>query len=295
MTKLIDDRIENVKKSLNYQIIKNYGIKINVRDVKELGSHRYKVSFNYNKVFNIIDENSKTVYVRNIYFQNIYGTDVIAGEDLVLPVGEINRSITDEFIDLRQNLFQKVIADKDKMIKILKNIHTTSAFLNKFYTILNGLVYGDVITKEELKKYFESDKKYEKYVELIVDTELAEYTSNNDLKASNKFKKILENNKKEPSLAVEEAVSKILSKHYEYIIYALGIRQIKPYVNMIACMHYISEHMKLNKISISITNLYRIYENIFDAVPYIKFQEKMNSLIMSGIFSREDNTILLNC
>ena len=292
-TQLIDNRMENFKQTLNHQTIKRYGIKLNVGEIKELGGNKYKVTFNYNKMFSIVDDNSKTVFVRNIYFKNIYGTDINSNEELTLPLSEINKSINDEFIDLRQNLFQKVIADKKIIIRILKTIHTTSAFLNKFYTILNDLFYCDKIPKSKINNYLDSDKKYSKYIELIIDSGFAEYTKEGDLKASNNFKMLLEEHKKEPNLAVEEAISKILSQHYEYIVYELGIKHIKPYVNIIACMYYLKENMKLSKISININSLYRIYENIFDKCSFIKFQEKINSLIMSGVFSRTDNAIML--
>ena len=292
-TQLMDNRMENFKQTLNHQAVKRYGIKLNVGEIKELGNNKYKVNFNYNKMFSIVYDTSKTVFVRNIYFKNIYGTDISANEELSLPLGEINKSINDEFIDLRQNLFQKVVADKKIMIRILKTIHTTSAFLNKFYTILNDLFYCDKIPKSKINHYIESDRKYSKYIKLIIDSEFAEYTKEGDLKASNKFKLLLEEHKKEPNLAVEEAISKILSQHYEYIVYELGIKHIKPYINIIACMYYLKENMKLSKISINITSLYKIYENIFNKDSFIKFQEKINSLIMSGIFSRTDNAIML--
>ena len=232
-TQLMDNRMENFKQILNHQAIKHYGIKLNVGEIKELGGNKYKVAFNYNKMFNIVDDNSKMVFVRNIYFKNVYATDIGANEELSLPLGEINKSINDEFIDLRQNLFQKVIADKKIMIRILKTIHTTSAFLNKFYTLLNDLFYCDKISKSKINNYIDSDKKYSKYIKLIIDSEFAEYTKDGDLKASNKFKMLIGEHKKEPNLAVEEAISKILSQHYEYIVYELGIKHIKPYINII--------------------------------------------------------------
>ena len=291
--KMIDNRTEKFKQSINYQTVKLYGIRLNVGETKELSNNKYKVIFNYNKTFNIIDENTKTIFVRNIYFPNIYGTDIYMGEELKLPLTDINKAINDEFIDLRQSLFQKVITEKKIMIKILKNIHTTSAFLNKFYTIFNDLFYCDVIPKNKIKSYVDSDKKYLKYIELIIDAGLAEYTEDKNLKSSNKFKKLLEDNKKDTSFAIEEAISLILSQHYDYIVYELGIKHIKPYVNIIACMYYLRENMKLSKISININTLHRIYENLFDSKPYIKFQENVSSLIMSGIFSRTDNAVML--
>ncbi len=295
MSLLIDNRIENFKQSLNFQTLKKYGVRLNVSDVKELGNNNYKVYFNYNKIFNVIDENSKKVYIRNIYFENIYGADVREGEDLKLPLQEINNAINDEFIELRNNLFNKVISNKKIMIQILKSIHTTSAFLNKFYVLLNELVYDDVIKKDKLTRMIESDKKYEKYIQLLVDSDMAEFNSKGELKASNKFKKLLEENKKAHNLAVEEAISKVLSNNYDYIIHELGIRHLKPYVDIIACMLYLSDNMKINRVSIDINNLYKIYENLFNKISDIKFNEKLNSLVMSGIFSRTDNAVMLQC
>jgi len=204
-------------------------------------------------------------------------------------VREINKSIDNEFIGLRNNLFEKVISNKKIVVNILKNVHITSAFLNKFYTLFRDLAEEDVIPKEDFDEYLK-DKKYEKCINLIVDSGLAEFTPGGELKASSLFKKMMENNKGlQP--AIEEAVSKVVTDNYEYITQELGLGHIKPYINVISCVYYVNNFMKLKELNIR--ELYKIHEHLYGTLSFISFKEKINSLVTSDVLIRKDDNIRL--
>lgn len=288
-----DERLKTIKNRVNNELAINYDTKLNLSKVRELEGNKFELFVSYNRIFNVIDETNKIVYVRNIHFKDIYNTVLHFEDNIKLPIHEINSSIRDEFMELRDNLFSKVLERKDIVVKILKNIHVTSAWLNRFYTIFNDLVYSDVISSEYVQEYLRHSSKNQKYFDLIIDSGLAKMQENGSLKASNKFKKLLENNKGNPSAAVEEAVYYLVKANYDYILYELGLRHIKPYVNIVACVYYLNEVQNLGKINLSIDNLHKIYCDIFDRISKISFREKVNSLIVSNVFSRSDNSIKL--
>ena len=288
----IDNRIEGFREDINYQIVRNFGTRLTINRIRPLNNEKYEVYFNYNKVFNVVNKKTKTVFIRNIFFKDIYSVEISARKKLQIPISEINKAIDDEFIDLRDNLFQKVISNKKIVIKILKKIHMTSAFLNKFYTLFNELFHSDVIPNHQLNEFIMSDEKYKKYIELIIDAGLADY-SDKGLKASNTFKMLLENNKPDPTTAIEIAVFEVIKKNYDYIVYEMGLRHIKAYVNIIACLYYLTKHYKIDEIGIAINQLFHIYENFFGRTTYPKFKERVNSLVMAGVFQRENDLISL--
>lgn len=293
MRKIIDNRIQELKTRINRELVVNFESKVNLSALNEVEKNVYDIFVSYNKVFNVIDEKTKTVYVRNIYFKNIFNKQINYEEDLKLPISEINSSIKDEFIGLRDNLFSKVLERKDIIIKILKKIHITSAFLNKFYTLFNDLVHSDVIEKNDLEEYLRHNTKNKKYLELVISSKLAYLQHDGSLKSSNKFKKILENNKNNYSDAVEEAVYNLIKSNYDYIVYELGLKHIKAYVNIVACMYYLNEIQNLSMAEFKIDSLYEVYCNIFDRVPRVCFKERLNSLIISDVFIRSNNSVRL--
>ncbi|HIH24726.1 TPA: hypothetical protein HA251_06860 [Candidatus Woesearchaeota archaeon] len=286
----VDDRKEKIEEELNYRLVKHFGTRLGINKVEDLKNKRYKISLNYNRVFHIIDDSQKKLYVRNIFFENIYSLEVATPDDLAIPIKDINKMIDDQFVGLREDLFQTVVANKAIIMKILQNVHPTSAFLNKFYTLLSELLHLDVISKQKIDAYLKEDKKYKKYIDLIVSSGLAEH-KDGGLKASSVFKKIMDSHKRQPQIAVQEAISKIIKDHYEYIIYELQLPNIKAYVNVISSIYYLKNRLDIN--SISITELYRVHSRLFDGTSTIKFEERVNALVNSGVFSRLNDTVCL--
>lgn len=292
ITTLVDARKEMLAEELNHALIKKYGTRITLKSLKEQKKNGFLARFNYNKIFHIIDDKRKKVFVRNIYFEDIFTAEIKDSRELDIPVREVNKNVKDHFIDLSQNLFSKIIQNKDVVIKILHNISVASHFLNKFYTILTELAYSDIISRQYLKELYEIDEKNKKYVQLIIDAGLAEFTKDDALKASSKFKKILEE-KKDIKKAVEEGVYFILNKHYDYIIFELNIGHIKAYINIVASTYYMKEQLQLKDLPVNISTLHCLHEKFFGNINRIKFSERVNSLVASGVLERYNDTIRL--
>ncbi|MBN2251169.1 MAG: hypothetical protein JW724_03745 [Candidatus Altiarchaeota archaeon] len=281
---------KSIEEELNYKLFKGYGTRLVINKVEPVENRKYRVSFNYNKVFNIVDEKQRKIYVRNIFFENIHIQNVSPGEELRVPILEVNKAIENEFIGLRNDLFQKVISNREIVMNILKNVHLIPAFLNKFYTLLRDLAEEDVISREYLGEYLESDKRYEKYIALIIDSGLAKYNNRGDLKASSTYKKMMENRKDVPA-AIDEAVSKIVTDNYGYIIQELGLKHIKPYINVISCIYYANNNINIKDLTIE--ELYKIHKHLYGTLRRIRFKEKISSLVSANIISREGDSIRL--
>lgn len=279
---------KSIEEELNYKLFKGYGTRLVINRIEPIQNKKYKVTFNYNKVFNIVDEKQKKVYVRNIYFENIHIQNVSAGEELKIPILEVNKAVQSEFVGLRNDLFQKVISNQKIVTSILAKIHLASAWLNKFYIILRDLAEEDVITREDLKEYIDDDKRYEKYIDLIIDSGLAKYNTEGGLKASSSFKKIMEENKN-IAAAVDEAVSKIVTDNYAYILQELGLKHIKPYINVISCIYFANNRMNIRELTIR--ELYKIHEHLYGTLSYISFKEKITALVSADVLARKENFI----
>ncbi|MFH1638156.1 MAG: hypothetical protein ABIB71_07045 [Candidatus Woesearchaeota archaeon] len=287
------DKTEQFREIINYTLIKKYGSRITLDKIEEINNQRYKVSLNYNKVFHIIDEENKKLFVRNIFFKEIYTKELIHSEDLEIPLNEINLAINNEFVELRGNLFKKVIDNKDVVMRILRKIHPTATFLNKFYIVLMDLLINDILPKSKTQYYLKEENGYKKYIPLIIDSKLAEYDSGKRLKASNKFKRLMEKHNKDYSVAIDEGMFIIIRENYEYIIYELGLRQIKPYINIISVINYLKHNKGLKKVSIKIEEMYKIYSIFFGTIPLETFSDRINYLIVSGVLNKEKDTLRL--
>lgn len=97
--KFVDNRKENLIQNLNLELIRDYGSRLTLSKLKETGKNKFEIYFNYNKVFHVIDDKTKTVFVRNIFFSDIYSKKIRLNEKLKLPVHDINKVINDEFND----------------------------------------------------------------------------------------------------------------------------------------------------------------------------------------------------
>jgi len=67
LAKINDSR--TLEEELNYNLIRGYGTRLSINKVEPLNKNAYRVFFNYNKVFNIVDEKQKRIYVRNIFLK----------------------------------------------------------------------------------------------------------------------------------------------------------------------------------------------------------------------------------
>jgi len=290
--RLVDTEIENCQLELNRGLLYEYGSKLVVSSIREVGN-KLDIKLNYNKIFHIIDEKKKAVYIRNLRFENVFETDLKRGEKLTLPLDEINSAIELEYSNIRKNIIHGVLSDKDLILKLINNTHLFSAFLNKFYTITNELVIKDKLDKDHINQLIENNPNYEKYLNLIVDMSFAEFNSKEDLVATNELKLLLKKNNANIRNTVNEVIFKIVKENYDYIVYDLNIFTLKTYVTTVSCLFYLFRYHKLKNIKINISDFFKSYTMLYKKVNYTKFVERINNLVYSGVLNRENNLISL--
>ena len=166
------------------------------------------------------------------------------------------------------------------------------AFMNKFYTILNQLVINEVFHKNMIDEYISKNKNFEKYVSLVVDGGFGELDSKKNLRATNKLK-VLFKDKKEVKETVDEALFILIRDHYDYIVYDLNIHTLKTYVNIMSCLIYLIDYMKLPNIKMRLGDFYRVYLTFYRKVEFDKFLERVNNLVYSNVITSEGGVISL--
>lgn len=288
-----DNRKENFTIGLNRSLLHNYGNNIVLSKLKEKSLNEYYIELDYNKIFHIKDEETNTIFVRNIRFKNIFDSLLKYDEKLDLPLDEINSTIHAEYDSIKNKIIHKVLSKKELLLPLIKNTHISMAFMNKFYTILNQLVINDTFYKDMVDELASKNKNIEKYVSLIINEGFGEKDSKNNLKSTNKLKQLFKE-KKDIKETVDEALFILIKNNYDYIVYDLNIHTLKSYVNIVSCLIYLVDYMKLEKIKMKLNDFYRVYSIFYQKVKFDKFLERINNLVYSNIVSRDNEFISLN-
>jgi hypothetical protein len=292
MTIESDNRMENMLLEINRTLLHNYGNNILLSKLKEKSLNEFDVELDYNKIFHIKDERTNTLFVRNIKFNRIFESKLKLNEKMELPLDEINSTICSEYDLIKNNIIHKVLARKEIVLSLIKNTHISMAFMNKFYTILNQLVINEVFHKNMIDEYISKNKNFEKYVSLVVDGGFGELDSKKNLRATNKLK-VLFKDKKEVKETVDEALFILIRDHYDYIVYDLNIHTLKTYVNIMSCLIYLIDYMKLPNIKMRLGDFYRVYLTFYRKVEFDKFLERVNNLVYSNVITSEGGVISL--
>jgi len=292
MTIESDNRMENMLLEINRTLLHNYGNNILLSKLKEKSLNEFDVELDYNKIFHIKDERTNTLFVRNIKFNRIFESKLKLNEKMELPIDEINSTICSEYDLIKNNIIHKVLARKEIVLSLIKNTHISMAFMNKFYTILNQLVINEVFHKNMIDEYISKNKNFEKYVSLVVDGGFGELDSKKNLRATNKLK-VLFKDKKEVKETVDEALFILIRDHYDYIVYDLNIHTLKTYVNIMSCLIYLIDYMKLPNIKMRLGDFYRVYLTFYRKVEFDKFLERVNNLVYSNVITSEGGVISL--
>ena len=292
MTIESDNRIENMTIEINRTLLHSYGNNIVLSKLRESSLNEYNLELDYNKIFHIKDEKTKTLFVRNIKFNKIFGSKLKFNEKLELPLDEVNSAILSEYDQIKNSIIHKVLSRKELVLSLIKNTHISMAFMNKFYTLLNQLVLNNIFyvhTTEELRS---KNNNFDKYVNLILEEGFAELDSNKNLISTNKLK-LLFKNKGEMKDTVDEALFILIKNHYDYIIYDLNIHTLKTYVNIVSCLIYLNEYMKLGDIKMKVQDFYRVYLTFYRKVDFDKFRERVNNLVYSNVIMSDNGSISL--
>ena len=105
MTYGADNRKESMLLQLNRELL-NYGNNLVLSELNESGSDEFEVKLDYNRIFNVKDEKTGTIFVRNVRFPNIFETRLKNGKKLKLPLKKINSRIHAEFNAIKTKLSQ---------------------------------------------------------------------------------------------------------------------------------------------------------------------------------------------
>ena len=287
-----DNRMENMTLEINRTLLHNYGNNIVLSKLKEKFLNEYDIELDYNKIFHIKDEKTNTLFVRNIKFNHIFESTLKFNKKLELPLDEINSTIYSEYNLIKNDIIHKVLSRKELVLSLIKNTHISMAFMNKFYTILNQLVINEVFYKHMIDELVSKNENFEKYVSLIIDEGFGEIDSKKNLRATNKLK-ILLKDKKEVKETVDEALFLLIKNHYDYIVYDLNIHTLKTYVNIVSCLIYLIDYMKLEKIRMKLGDFYRVYLTFYKKVDLDKFLERVNNLVYSNVITSDGGVISL--
>jgi hypothetical protein len=292
MAQIQDIRQEEMKLVLNRSLLKKYGNNLVLSKIKEKGLNNYTIEIDYNKIFHIFDNKSNTIFVRNLKFKNIYQTKLKYLDDLNLPLDEINSSIKSEYEQIRFDIIHRVLSNRDLIISLIKNTHLFSAFLNKFYSIINQLVIGQKISKSTVVFKNSKDGKYDKYLKLVIDEGFAEIDSLGNIIATNKLN-LLHKKTSDVKKTVDETLYLIIKNNYDYIVYNLNLYTLRSYVNIISCLIYLKDIQKLSNIRIKLYDLYKIFLSFYQKVDFDIFQDRINNLVYSNIMNSDGNYIQL--
>lgn len=292
MTQIQDVRDDEMRLGINRTLLSKYGNNLVLSSINEEGLNNYNLELDYNKIFHIFDEQSNTVFVRNLKFKSIFKTSLKLSEELDLPLDEINSAIKSEYEQIRLDIVHRVLSDKDLVLSLIKNTHLFSAFLNKFYSIINQLVIGQKITKSVLDYKNSKDKKYEKYLKLVIEEGLAEVDDVGNVLATNKLT-LLHKNNNEVKKTVDETLYLIIRNNYDYIVYNLNLYTLRSYVNIVSCLIYLKDVQKLSNLKIKLYDLYKVFLTFYQKVDFDVFQDRINNLVYSQIVNSDGRVIQL--
>ena len=160
-------------------------------ELKELESDDFQVKFDYNKIFHIKDEETDTIFVRNIKFPKIFETTVKNGKKLKLPLGKINSIIDIEYNCITQCV-QDIVSTKEPDLALIKNTDTSKEFLH----MINKLVNDGLYPESQIEEFTARNKNFQKYLHLVVEESFAKWDDKHkNLKASNKLKLLFKQEK----------------------------------------------------------------------------------------------------
>src|SRR3989339_355096 len=129
MTIESDNRIENMTIEINRTLLHSYGNNIVLSKLRESSLNEYNLELDYNKIFHIKDEKTKTLFVRNIKFNKIFGSKLKFNEKLELPLDEVNSAILSEYDQIKNSIIHKVLSRKELVLSLIKNTHISMAFM----------------------------------------------------------------------------------------------------------------------------------------------------------------------
>lgn len=290
---LLSPELENMKLRINQELLINYGPHIKLGNIENI-DNQFKLGIDYVRIFNLFNQVDNTLYIRDIRFHNIHALDLKLNEELKLPRKELNISIQSEYNKLTNNILHKVLDNKSLVLKLIKNVHIFSSFLNKFHTLINFLVIEDLIPASQVRSLIYKDKKYEKYIDLLLSMDIAKFNSKKNLVASNLLKQNFKENKADIKKTVDDVLYAIIKDHFDYIVYKLKIYNLKSFINVISCICFYYRNLNLKDMKIELSRFYETYTHLYRGINFYRLLDKIRELVYAGIVLKEENYIKLN-
>lgn len=198
MTARGSNRKENMLLQLNRDLL-NYGNNLVLSELTGLESDEFQAKFDYNKIFHVKDEETGTIFVRNIKFPKIFETTVKKGKELKLPLDKINSIINIEYTCIT-SCVQDIVSTKEPDLALIKNTDMAKEFLH----MINKLVNDGLYPESQINEFITIKKNFQKYLDLVVEEGFAERDDKcKNLRASDKLK-LLFKDKKEMKRTVEK-------------------------------------------------------------------------------------------
>ena len=107
-----DSRQELMKLHVKRSLLRNYGNNLVLSRLKETKPNLFDVEISYNKIFHIKDERRNTIFVRSIKIDRVFEGRFKSGEEIKLPLDEINSKILSEHDAIKKNIIRKVLSEK---------------------------------------------------------------------------------------------------------------------------------------------------------------------------------------
>jgi hypothetical protein len=242
-----------------------------------------------------MDEISKIMLVRSLKFKNVYSFDYGQKHPTFnIRRNELKENIHSEFSRLRNEIEKCVLENKPLILKIISNVHSFPYQLGKLIYVTTKLVNEDRIGVNELQTRMRKDKKYEKYVNLLIESGFAEYNEYKDVVATNKTKAILkdmtrksESGKNDGNFigdTVNEILYVIIKDNLDYVTNILQLRIIKSLINIVSCIYFFTKYLKMDELKeISLEKFYILYESLIEKTSKERIDNMLTRLTYSGI------------
>jgi len=286
--------ISEVEIKLNQFLLDRFGLNVSLHKITKQEGNMCTILLNFSKIFSVIDEHTKTVYLRSIYFKDIHSFDYKIGSEIKIDHKEIKNSIKSEFNRLRNEISDSILHNKPLLLKLINNAPSFSHFFGKLIFLTTQLIDNDKIPKYKIEQYIEMSPKYDKYVQLLIDMNFATYNDNKDLVTTENTKKILKDNGNKQNVigeTVNEILYLVIRDNLDYITNILKLPVIRSLVNIASCLHFIKQYLKLDGvIEISVDKIYRIYYSLIGRTSPNKIDKLLTYLTYAGTIRINQST-----
>ncbi len=280
---------------LNQDIYTNYGSRLVISKVANK-QNKIEINLDYHRVIHILDSTTNTVFVRAIKFPQIFEGEIDLRKGIKLPLDEINKTIDNNYIELRTNMAKGIICNKKIILPLIRSVPLFTAFLNKFNEIISALVYEGTITKNGIQERINTDKHYKRYFDVIVKSNYGMFDKVGNLNVSEKLKvlhkDVFDKNRKIGTKEViDEVMFNVIKDNYDYIVHHLGLRMLRIYVNVLSCLNYIATQNNIKTISMKFNDFLRVYNMFYGNILEFKLAGRINQLASAGLINKNKNTI----